>query len=241
MGTIKLLGFAEKKDMADLEQLLLNEQHAFMQEGIFTSSTVMEGKSFPDTVRLGMQSLAGSFFRPNLLFLELPKDQEMHSSLSEVIQEAKRQRLGVALFVRHETAALGRRKRVNLWIPDRGPEWKLEMEFTDLDLAILLAYRMMDSWQAALTVIAGVEKEADKEKAEKFLGRLKDLARLPAETAAHIVDGDFGRYASNAPKADLNIFPLMSELDADLLWSLRDATGSSCLFTQDSGDESALA
>ncbi|MGK2906282.1 MAG: hypothetical protein ACSLFH_08060, partial [Desulfuromonadales bacterium] len=31
------------------------------------------------------------------------------------------------------------------------------------------------------------------------------------------------------------------ELDADFLWSLRDTTGSSCLFTQDSGDESALA
>ncbi len=115
------------------------------------------------------------------------------------------------------------------------------MDFADLDLAILLAYRMMDSWDAKLTVIAAVEKEADKEKARKFLTRLVDLARLPADTVALVADGDFGRYASSAPEADLNVIPLPAELDADFLWSLRDATGSSCLFTQDSGDESALA
>jgi hypothetical protein len=212
-----------------------------MDDGVFTSSTVMEADRFPDDVRLGMQALAGSFFRPNLLLLELPKDKATHQSIERLIREARRQRMGVALLVQHDIAGLGRRKRVNLWIPDQGPDWKLEMEFAQLDLAILLAYRMMESWQAELTVIATVEEEAQKEKAQKFLNRLVDLARLPAKTAPHLADGDFGRYASSAPEADLNIFPLPTELDAEFLWSLRDATGSSCLFTQDSGDESALA
>jgi rhodanese-related sulfurtransferase len=104
------------------------------------------------------QALAGSFFRPNLLLLELPKDKATHQSIERVIREAKRQRMGVVLLVQHDIAGLGRRKRVNLWIPDQGPEWKLEMEFAQLDLAILLAYRIMDSWQAELTVIATVEE-----------------------------------------------------------------------------------
>jgi amino acid transporter len=241
MGSVKLLGIAPKERIEELETSLISAQEAYMEGGVFSSSTVMEGKSFPEDVCMGMQALAGSFFRPNLLFLELPKDKETHRSLEEVIREARRQRMGVTLLVRHETAGLGRRRRVNLWVPDQGPEWKLEMEFADLDLAILLSYRMMDSWNASLTVIAAVEREADKVKAQKFLARLVDLARLPARTAAHIADGDFGRYASRAPEADLNIFPLPVELDADFLWSLRDATRSSCLFTQDSGDESALA
>lgn len=90
-------------------------------------------------------------------------------------------------------------------------------------------------------MIAAVEKKSHKDNAEKFLERLVDLARLPAGTAAHLADGDFGRYASNAPEADLNVFPLPDELDPEFLWSLSEATGSSCLFTQDSGDESALA
>ena len=242
MGSVKLLGIAPAARIDDLQKRLLDAQQAFTDAGVFTSSSVMETDRFPDDVRVGMQALAGSFFRPNLLFLELPKGTETHESLQRVIHEAKRQRMGVALFVQHETSGLGRRKRINLWIPDQGPDWTLEMEFKDLDLAILLAYRMLDSWTGAkLTVIAAVEKEADKDKATTFLARLTDLARLPADTAAHIADGNFGRYASSAPEADLNVFPLPADLDADFLWSLRDATGSSCLFTQDSGDESALA
>ena len=241
MGTIKLLGFAPSGQLDALGKRLTGSQNALMDANVFTSSTVMESDRFPDDLRACMQVLAGSFFRPNLLFLELPKSTETHESLQRVIREAKRQRMGVALFVKHETAGLGRRRRVNLWIPDRGPEWKMEMEFENLDLAVLLAYRMMESWGAKLTVIAAVEEKSQKGNAEKFLARLVDLARLPADTAAHVADGDFGRYASSAPEADLNIFPLPAELDAEFLWSLRDATGSSCLFTQDSGDESALA
>ncbi len=241
MGSIKLFGIATHKKLAELQKRLLDAQHAFMNDGIFTSSTVMEGTKFPDDVRLGMQALTGSFFRPNLLFLELPKNKETHSSLQELIKEAARQRMGVALLVRHETAGLGRRRRVNLWIPDQGPDWKLEMEFRNLDLAILLAYRIMDSWSAKLTVITAVAEGGDREKAGKFLNRLVNLARLPAGTAAYVADGDYGRYASKAPEADLNIFPLGEELDAEFLWSLLEATGSSCLFTQDSGEESALA
>jgi amino acid transporter len=241
MGSIKLLGLAPSGQLDDLEKRLLGSRNALMDSKVFTSSTVMESDHFPDDLRAGMQVLAGSFFRPNLLFLELPKSTETHESLQRVIKEAKRQRMGVSLFVKHETAGVGRRKRINLWIPDRGPDWKMEMEFENLDLAILLAYRMMESWDAKLTVIAAVGDKTHKEKAEKFLTRLVDLARLPADTAAQVADGDFGRYASSAPEADLNIFPLPAELDSEFLWSLRDATGSSCLFTQDSGDESALA
>lgn len=225
----------------DLRKRLLDTQQALTSAGVFTSSTVMEGDLFADDVRRGMQALAGSFFRPNLLLLELPKDSQTHAAIRRLIREAEHQRMGVALLVRHDTAGLGRRSRINLWIPDQGPEWKLEMEFEHLDLAILLAYRMMDAWHARLTVIAGVENASEKERAQKFLDRLVDLARLPAETTALIADGDFGPHASDAPEADLNVFPLPDEFDAELLWSLRDATGSSCLFAQDSGDESALA
>ena len=241
MGSIKMLGIAPPEKITELQERLVDTQHAFMSEGVFSTSTVMEGNLFPDDVRMGMQALAGSFFRPNLLFLELPKDSDTHKSLEELIREAARQRMGAALFVKHEIAGLGRHKRINLWIPDQGPDWKMEMEFLDLDLAILLAYRLMDSWNGQMTVIAAVEHKEDKEKAKKFLSRLVELARLPADTAAHIADGDFGRYASAAPEADLNIFPLPKTLEAEFLWSLRDATKSSCLFTQDSGDESALA
>ena len=241
MGSVKLLGIAERDQVDQLQQQMVGTQTALSDAGVFTSSTVMAATNFPDDVCRGMQVLAGTFFRPNLLFLELPKDKETHSDIEQIIDEAARERMGVALLVRHDTAGLGRRQRVNLWLPDQGPDWKLEMEFRELDLAVLLAYRMVDAWDAELRVIAAVENSKDKEKADRFLKQLVDLARLPADTSAHVADGQFGRYASEAPRADLNIFPLPEEVDADFLWNLRDATGASCLFTQDSGDESALA
>jgi len=241
MGSVKLLGVTSAAQITALQQQLIDTQHAFTNEGVFCSSTVMEGEMFPKDVCLGMQALSGSFFRPNLLFLELPRDTKTHRELKSVLEEAKRQRMAAALYVRHEITGLGRRNHVNLWIPDQGADWKVEMEFLNLDLAIILAYRMTDSWNATMTVIAAVEHENEKRMAKQFLTRLIDVARLPAATAVHLADGDFGRYASNAPAADLNIFPLPTELDAEFLWSLRDATGASCLFTQDSGDESALA
>ena len=241
MGSIKLLGIADDEHVAELEKRLIDNQHAFMNQGIFSSATVMEGTKFPKDICTGMQALAGSFFRPNMLFLELPKDKETHHNLEEVIHEARHQRMGVALLVSHETAGLGRRRRINLWIPDQGPDWKMKMDFREIDLSVLLAYRMMDRWKAKLNVIASVNRKSEKEKAETFLNRLVDLARLPADTLALVADGDFGTYASDAPQADLNIFSLPEDLDPEYLWSLRDATGASCLFTQDSGDESALA
>lgn len=241
MGSVKLLGVASEDAVETLQQRLLDSQQAFQDNGVFTSATVIEAEEFPKAVKVGLQALGGAFFRPNLLLLDLPKDKQTHESLAGLIMEAERQRMGAAVLVQHDDAGLGRRKRINLWIPDQAPNWKMEMEFANLDLAILLAYRMMDSWKAQMTVIGAVNDSADRGRAEKFLQRLVDLARLPAETAVHLADGDFGRYASAAPEADLNVFPLPAKLEADFLWSLRDATGSSCLFTRDGGEESALA
>lgn len=241
MGSVKLFGIACADQVDELEKQLIDSQQALTRKGVFVSSTVIEAGTFPDDVRLGMQALSGSFFRPNILLLELPKDKKTHQSIQKVMDEALRQRIGVAILVQNRAAGLGRQQRINLWIPDQGPDWKIEMEFIDLDLAILLAYRICDSWDAELRVLAALETPQHRPKAEKFLERLVDLARLPAVTSAHVADGGFGRYASSAPAADLNVFPLPRELDAEFMFDLLDATDSSCLFTQDGGEESALA
>ena len=243
MGSLKLLGVATSlEDSKALIKQLEDSRQAFINEGVFTSATVMEADNFPKAVKVGLQALGGSFFRPNLLFLDLPKDPATHDVIGDLICEAERQRMGAAVLVLHEDSGLGRRKKINLWLPDMGPEWTLEMEFANLDLAILLAYRMLDSWKnSQLTVICVVKNPAQKENAQQFLRRVVDLARLPSKTIVHVADGDFGRFASKAPVADLNVFPLPEKFEAEFLWSIKDATGASCLFTQDSGEESALA
>ena len=141
--------------------------------------------------------------------------------------------------VRHDIAGLGRPREVNLGIPDQGPEWKLEMEFTDLDLvAILLAYRLQYRRGAQPNVGPTVKDENEEPKL--FLSRMADLARIVAITMTDNRKG-YGTFLWKRSYPDLNIFPIPEELDADMLWKLRDTPGSSCLFTRDSGLESALA
>lgn len=241
VGSVKLLGVAESGNVDVMQGKIIESQVSLQQEGVFASSAVVEAKSFSDAIVSSMQTLSGAFFRPNVLLLELPADKELHQSLSHVIDEAHRERLGVALIVEHDEIGLGRRKRINLWLPDRSPDWEMQMEFENLDLAILLAYRLWDSWKGELTMIQTVNNKKDQKKAEQFLERLSELARLPGETKVLVAEGEFNRYSSEAPQADLNIFPLPDQLDPDFLWSLRDSTNASCLFTRDSGLESALA
>lgn len=241
VGSIKLLGIAAQDQVQRLEMQLADSEQALREDGVFASSSVMAAEDFPQGVITAMQALSGSFFRSNVLFLELPGDPELHEELDAVVREATRQRLGVAIIVEHPEAGLGRRNRINLWLPDQGPAWDMQMGFENLDLAILLAYRLMDSWRASLNVIAVVEHASDTSKAETFLARLVDLARLPAKTQVCVADGTFGRYSPDAPEADLNIFPLRDRLDAAFMWHLRDTTRASCLFTRDSGEENALA
>lgn len=69
--------------------------------------------------------------------------------------------------------------------------------------------------------------------APKCLKRLCELARLPGEAMVLVANSEFSSYSSESPQADLNIFPLPDKLDPDFLWSLRDSTHSSCLFTRE--------
>lgn len=102
MGSIKLFGIAPADQADALQKRLIDTQQALLDDGVFTSSSVMESDRFPDDICVGMQALAGSFFRPNLLFLESPKGKETHESLQRVNREAGRQHMGVALLVQHE-------------------------------------------------------------------------------------------------------------------------------------------
>lgn len=241
VGSVKLLGVAKPGEADAMQGRIIDSQVALQREGVFASSSVVEAESFPDAIVSSMQTLSGAFFRPNVLFLDLPADKELHQSLAHVIDKAHRERLGVALMVEHSEVGLGRRKRINLWLPDRSPDWEIQMEFDNLDLAILLAYRLWDGWKGDLTLIQAVSHNKNFGKAEQFLERLSELARLPGERKVLLAEGDFDRYSSEAPQADLNIFPLPEQLDPKFLWYLRDSTNASCLFTRDSGLESALA
>ena len=66
------------------------------------------------------------------------------------------------------------------------------------------------------------------------------LARLLVQDSSIIVADSLHKAVSDAPAADLNMFPL-HDRNVQKLWKLRDATGTTCVFCMDGGLESAIA
>ena len=146
-----------------------------------------------------------------------------------------------AYRVEHPKAGLGRRKRINLWIPDQAPQWDIQMKFPNLDLAILLAYRIQVNWRASLNLITLFEQPHMRAQAEDFTKRLVDSARLSTIADRHCIEGTFIQKLTDVPQADLNIFVLDLPLERQNLETICEITRTTCLFTHDGGEESALA
>jgi solute carrier family 12 (sodium/potassium/chloride transporter), member 2 len=240
-GSVKLLGIAKNARLKKLRTSLSEAKDSFQQEGVFCAASAMHSPNYAQGVRRGMEALSGTIFRPNVLFLTLPTEENLQKEVEEVIQEAGELGLAVALYVQHPLGGLGRKHTINVWISDHGPDWDIKMRFNNLDMSLLLAYRLYQSWQGELNLIVTVDDKKDADKAKTFLAQLSQAARLPGNTKVLVTDGDFGRFSSEAPRADINMFPLGERLDAKFMLKMRDQTDSSCLFTQDGGEESVLA
>ena len=138
-----------------------------------------------------MEALGGAFFKPNILFLTLPTspDQDLEDELQDIIRKAALNKVGVMLLVNHPRAHLGRRQAINVWVDDRSPDWDLTMELGNLDLALLIAYKLKRNWQGSLNLITAVKESVYIRPAREFLDNLTELARLP-RTETLILQGD---------------------------------------------------
>lgn len=238
-GSVKILGITPDETPGAMDGPMESLTASLRDDGVFTTSTVLVG-DFANSVCTAMQTLRGSFFRPNTVFLRMPERASREDDLRTIIREAEREEVAVMLYALHSRAGLGQRQTINIWIHDRSPDWRLSMEIGNLDLALLTGYQLSQNWEATLRLITVVDGPEEKEKAQDFLSKLIDLGRIPNATTT-VVTGSFREYVAEAPHADLNIFGLLLDPDFDFARSLVDKTASSCIFVRDSGHESALA
>lgn len=238
-GSIKLMGLTGKTDEGTLLSRLLHMSRGFQDEGIFASWTVIDTAKFEENLVAGMEALTGSFFKPRVLFLSLPESGDRDEELRKVIRKAGLHRMGVLLFSKHPKAGLGRQNSINLWVEDRGPGWEISMDLGNLDLALLTAYKLKSNWKASLSFTALVSSPVQAQAAENFLHSLSELARIP-NVEVHVLHENLEN-SPQIPLVSLNIFSLDPEPDLDIARSLMEKTGSSCLFSLDSGEENALA
>jgi solute carrier family 12 sodium/potassium/chloride transporter 2 len=239
-GSIKLLGIEPFLEQSKLVEELEDMSAAFRAKGVFSSSAVIHTDEFANGINYGNQALQGAFFRPNIMFLNYQNHDDYENELKPVMREAIRLEIGILLFVSHPKALLGQRKTINVWVSDRTGHWELSWNIGNLDLSILIAYKLKMNWGAKIRLITVVKSAEEEINATDFLNQLINLARLP-DTLIEVHLGDFKTVVADAPPADLNIFGMDDTLAYTFLKDMTEKTGSSCLFVKDSGHESILA
>lgn len=242
-GSVKFLALpaeGEKQRLvAELDELT---QH-LRDKQLFGTWSLVTSSSFGRGVMHGLQALQSSFFRPNILFLTLPRDPTLHTERGRMMVEANETGVGVMLYGRHLDAGLGERRTVHLWLRRAPNGWGATEAFEEnnLDLTLLMGLRLFHSWGATLRVITVVGDEADQESAKRFLDEVCDIARMPTACERVVLVGDFDAACRQAPQSDLDILGMQATPDFAWMNRMIDNTRSDCLFVSDSGRESARA
>ena len=212
---------------ASLENLL----DPLNNEGIMTTSSVIEDPKFLHGSKLVLQTLKAGLFQPNILFLTLSNDRDSDKAIQELIHESQRFDMGTIILRQHPRMAFGMQKHVNLWLRDRSPHWHL---------AMLIALQLQVNWDGRINLVTVASEKDDVRKLSHFLEKLNDQARLPSLTDFHVLQGPFEKTLESAPRVDLNIFGLSQSPDFKFMRRTSELTQSSCLFVCDSGTENAL-
>jgi len=241
-GSIKLLGLSEGEAGTRLRTELPGFARAFRKRGIFARTTFIEEAEPGQGLVAAMQALDGAFFRPNCVFLRLPLEGEAvhEEEVRRVVRRARRMGIGILLFADHPEARLGRRQSVNVWVRDQSPDWEISMRLGNLDVSLLIGHILARAWEGDMNVISVVDNAEQLGPAREFLQTVADLARLP-EARIVVREGQLEEQLTRVPTADLDVFGLSGEIDFGFARRVLAATGSSCLFVRDSGDENVLA
>ncbi len=240
-GSIKLLGLATEEPVATLRQRIERLGKSFGKAGVYCSWSIVDSASYATGASAGLQALQSAFFRPNVLYLTLPQDPDRYEEAKELIVKATSTGVGVMLFAHHRRG-LGQRGAVNVWV--RPPEsWSPQDAFEagNLNLNILMGYRLSVTWKGDLNLLTVTDSDEDIPVAEEFLRQLAELTRLPPNANLEVLVGSFGQCVEQSPTADLHILGLQSEPDFAFVNDVVKRTRSSCLLVADSGRESALA
>ncbi len=247
-GTLKLLGLATTETVGHLTPRIKNLTRVLQRHGILTTASTVDSTDYVTGIVAGLQALGSAFFRPNILFLNVPRKVERHPELRTVIHEAERLEVGVLLLGMHEDAGLGMKRVVNLWLRPKAPDTSLGeyLARSELNLGILTALRLTRAWKADLNLITVLHDEREENAVRQHVEELRDLCRIPESASVIVMVGPFDQCVAQAPQSDMDIMGLRpgddgAGPDLDFVARMVNATRSSCLFVGSSGHENALA
>jgi hypothetical protein len=222
-------GSRPKETQKSLNELLLPLQ----EEGILAHSAVIEDTDFVHCAKLVFQTLRGGAFRPNTLFITIGEHEAKDDPTAELVNEASKNEMGVMILRQHPRVAFGNQKTINLWLRDKSPNFHL---------AVLVALQLQMNWGGRINLLTATADKKERARLTRFLERVDELARMPANTEFHVLIGAFEDTLESAPSADISIFGLPpGTIPFDFMRRSTDLTRSTCIFVKDSGHEDALA
>jgi solute carrier family 12 sodium/potassium/chloride transporter 2 len=240
-GSIKLLGLTQDDPGVLAGVQALSDE--FLEDHLRSSWSHIPFPDFVSAVGAGMMALRSAFWRPNLLVLDVPEDAETMSDLRRLINVAHDHEVGVMVIAMHPVRGVGRQEEVHVWVQAHPETWDPHAAFEsgNLNLILLMGYRLMRSWGARLRVLTAVREPEQIEQARAFLLELCDLARFPARVEVEVYVGPFQDCLADGPTCDVTILGLPPEPERERLVQLVEDARSSCVFVRDSGRESARA
>jgi hypothetical protein len=241
-GSVMLLGLTEPDKAQDLRQRLGEIESSIRGKGIMASASILAVPGYTHAIGVGMMALQGSFFRPNVLFLRLDDRGRDAESIQQLVSLARESGVGTVLFQAHARAGLGQRQRIRMYVRPPEGSWSVDEAFSagNLNLILLMGYRIWRLWGGQLSLATTVEKPESVPMARAFQQELCDVARLPPSVHCQVEVGTMEQSAQRMGICDLAIFGLV-EGGPDFEWSHRmtELAGGACLFVRDSGGESA--
>jgi hypothetical protein len=238
-GSVRIVGIECGPGSSLAKEELDRLSDDLVGDGVNSTATSTSAESFGEAVAFTVSVLRGAFLPPNILFLTT--DSRREEEIRTSVAAAREHGFGVVVRAPHPVAALGQERTINVWVRDQSPDWQLSLKMASIDLSLLLALQIREAWNGRIRLISIVNSEDSAEGGRTFLEDLWVQARVPGEPAVHLEHGVFRELVSTAPRADLNIMGLPSEIDFALQSEIVAATGSTCLFVHASGRESALA
>jgi adenylate kinase family enzyme len=252
-GFIRLLGLTGKEKEEELSERLEQIAERFRESGVFSSWTVVDAATFGENLVAGMEALSGAFFQSNVIFLNYPETDERKEEFKRIVRDVKKKKRGVLMLADPQKVILKEWKNIEkkaeitvqevefpqiyVYIekPERG--WEVSMDLGNMDLAILIAYKLKLNWDCELNLIAQTEQAWEKEKAVDYLRSISELARISGVKIDAKEKGTTGKVASPA----ISVFQLEEEVDFKEIDNRIQMAGGPCLFAMDSGLENALA
>ena len=239
-GSVSILGIESKENGEWLDRGLAPLVEDFRKEGIYSSWTSLRSASLRGGVLMSVQSMKNAFFGPNTLFLRRPVNPAQQEELSAILADELSHQMGIIMYVGHARAGLGRRRVIQLFIPENYSDWRSEPEGLKFDLALLVAYKLKMNWDAELHLVACSRDGRTHEAVRASLWDLLDNARLLVSDIT-VTSASVHEYFPEAAQADMNIFCFVDQLDFSEVGVLIKTSRSTCLFCRDSEEENIFA